>query len=518
MMGMKAVEPKLYLSFSLDDAVPRNHLVRRLAAAVDFRFVHGLVRQFYSHTGQPSVDPVVIFKLSLLGYLFNISSERRICEEAALNLAWRWFLGYELDESIPDHSILSKARRRFGQNVYEQFFRRVVRLCEARGLIEGDVLFLDATMTKANASPQSMRSRKLLEQVLPRPDTFVADLWLVNGEADDEPPPRRKKPRSGRPVNPDAKYLQSRSITNDLSVSSTDPDAQMFRKLGRTPILAHKTQMVVDGGKAGIITAVEVRPACEADSQAVGRMLAKHQAAVQRPPRELVGDSGYSSEVAFKACLDRGVQPTLRIRSFGNRHGGFNRDRFTYLPERDVFLCPQGNEMHHFTDNFQQRQAIYKAKRGTCHACPLKAQCAPGAGERAVIRRWDVDIWEQVEAYLLTRRARWLLRRRQVVSETVFANAKVKHGLDQAQFRGRPKMQIQALLTATAMNLKRLLRQRPLPQAGIAALSVVANRAAASLPSQMELQRLLEELSRSLSALLPRLISPAPHREVFVPS
>jgi hypothetical protein len=153
-----------------------------------------------------------------------------------------------LDEPIPDHSILSKGRRRFGQNVYEQFFRRVVQLCEARGRVEGDVLFLDATMTKANASSQSMRSRKLFEQVLPRPDTFVAGLWLVNDEADDEPPPRPKKPRSGRPVNPDAKYLQSRSITNDLSVSSTDPDAQMFRKLGRTPILAHKTQMVVDGG------------------------------------------------------------------------------------------------------------------------------------------------------------------------------------------------------------------------------------------------------------------------------
>ena len=173
--------------------------------------------------------------------------------------------------------------------------------------------------------------------------------------------------------------------------------------------------------------------------------------------------------------------------------------------------------MHHFTDNFQQRQAIYKTKRGTCHACPLKAQCAPGAGERAVIRRWDVDIWEQVEAYLLTRRARRLLKRRQVVSETVFADAKVKHGMDQAQFRGRPKMQIQALLTATAMNLKRLLRQGPVPQAGIAALGVVANRAAASLPGQMELQRLLEKLARSLSALLPRLISPARIERVLSP-
>jgi transposase len=131
MMGQKTAQPKLYYSFSLDEAVPRNHVVRRLVAAVDFSFVYGLVRRYYSHTGQPSVDPVVLFKLSLLGYLFNITSERRLCEEASLNLAWRWFLGYELDEPIPDHSVLSKARRRFGPVVYERFFRRIVQLCEA---------------------------------------------------------------------------------------------------------------------------------------------------------------------------------------------------------------------------------------------------------------------------------------------------------------------------------------------------------------------------------------------------
>ncbi|MGA8922048.1 MAG: transposase, partial [Candidatus Dormiibacterota bacterium] len=145
MMGLKAVEPKLYISFSLDSAVPSNHLVRRLAAAVDLDFIRSLVKNTYSHTGQPSVDPVVIFKLSLLGYLYGIRSERRVCEEAGLNMAWRWFLGYELDEPVPDHSVLSKARRRFGRAVYERFFTRIVQLCEARGLVEGDVVFLDST-------------------------------------------------------------------------------------------------------------------------------------------------------------------------------------------------------------------------------------------------------------------------------------------------------------------------------------------------------------------------------------
>ncbi len=186
--------------------------------------------------------------------------------------------------------------------------------------------------------------------------------------------------RTGRPVNPDAKYLQSRSVTNDLRLSATDPDAQLFHKLGETPVLAHKTHMVVDGGAAGIITAVEVRPACEADSHAAGRMLEKLRLAVDRPARELVGDTGHGREVAFKESLARGVEPTLRIRNLGNRHASFNRDRFTYVPKRDVFMCPEGKEMRHFTDNFRQRQAICKPARGTCKGCPLKPNARPARG------------------------------------------------------------------------------------------------------------------------------------------
>src|SRR6266702_8458672 len=206
MMGSKAVEPKLYLSYSLDANIPPNHLVRRLGAALDFDFVRVLVRKRYSHTGQPSIDPVVLFKLWLLGYLFNITSERRLCDEAGLNLAWRWFLGYELDEPIPDHSVLSKARRRFGVRVYEKFFRRVVELCEARGLVEGDVLFLDATLIEANASKQTLRSRALIKQRLRRPKHFVAKLWAVNPD-----------PEQTESASPTAKPRPDRDVRNQLS-------------------------------------------------------------------------------------------------------------------------------------------------------------------------------------------------------------------------------------------------------------------------------------------------------------
>jgi transposase len=465
MMGSKAVEPKLYLSFSVDSAVPPNQLVRRLAAAVDLSFVRGLTRRHYSHTGKPSVDPEVLFKLVLLGYLFNITSEQRLCEEAGLNLAWRWYLGYELDEPIPDHSVLTKARRRFGSVVYEQFFRRVVQLCEQRGLIDGDVLFVDATMTKANASPQSMRSRALLMQQLMKPGDFVAELWEANvEEVDEELPPRRR----GRPRTDDPRSRHSRSITNDLSVSATDPDAQMFRKTGQTPVLAHKTHMAVDGGRANIITAVEVRPACEADSHAVTAVLAKHEIAVGRPVRELVGDRGYGSEAANKVCSERGVVPTLAMRTLNNRYGSIHRDRFTYIADRDLFICPNQQELSRFADNRHLRASLYRAARGTCTACPLKPTCAPGRADRSITRRWDGDMWDEWQLHLRSRHARHMFRRRHVVSERAFAQGKGNHGLSRAQCRGRSSMRVQSLITAAAMNIKQLVRRGPVAQAGIA--------------------------------------------------
>ena len=130
MMGKKEHGEKLYYDFSLEDKVPQDHILRRIAQAVDFSFVHKIARPYYSHTGKPSVDPVVVLKMALIGYLYGISSERRLASDLPLNLAWLWFLGYDIDEETPDHSILSKARARFGPDLYREFFCEVVRLCD----------------------------------------------------------------------------------------------------------------------------------------------------------------------------------------------------------------------------------------------------------------------------------------------------------------------------------------------------------------------------------------------------
>jgi transposase len=473
MMGSKAVEPKLFISFDLDSQVPRNHILRRIAEAVDFSFVKELAKPYYSHTGQPSVDPEVLFKLSLLGYLFQVVSERQLCEEASLNLAWRWFLGYELDEPLPDHSVLTKARRRFGVKVYEQFFARVVKLCEARGLIQGKTLFVDSTLVAANASRQSIRSRTLLRE-LGSSRAYVHKVWHANEEQAEKDPVQRTRPGRGE--------------TNREVVSRTDPEAQIVARPGRPRQLAHKVHLAVDAGRERVVTAVETRAATEGDGQATAALLDRHHQAVGRAAAELVADSGYTTDETHEACAGRGVQPVLASIQRSGRRGAFPSEDFEYVAESDHYICPAGQVLRPSFARQDRRTTVYTAAVGTCAACPLKAQCAPGKKERRISRRWNQSLWEGTAAYSRSRRGRRLLRRRGAVIEPVIGDLKTKHGLARAQFRGRQNLQIQALLTASVLNLKALVRWRPVAQAGWAAM-----------PAQALTGRLLKLVHRALS-------------------
>ncbi len=159
MMGNHQFTLKLYYQLSLDQLVPHDHLLRQIAKTIDFSFMYPLARPYYSHTGQPSVDPIILFKTLLIGYLYGITSERRLMREIQVNMAYRWFLGYDLDESIPDHSVLSKARVRFGMEVFEEFFQRSIEICEKTGLPSEGPVYVDTTLVQAAASMDSLKER-----------------------------------------------------------------------------------------------------------------------------------------------------------------------------------------------------------------------------------------------------------------------------------------------------------------------------------------------------------------------
>lgn len=181
MMGQRRFAPKLYYQLSLDHLVPQGHLLRRIAECLDFSFIYPLARSYYSQTGQPSVDPVVLFKALLIGYLYGVTSERRLMAEVQANLAYRWFLGYDLDEVIPDHSVLSKARGRFGPEVFERFFQRSIELCRQAGLLEEGPVYVDSTLIRACASLESLRRR---EDVFQPPLSVTAYLQRLDQEAE----------------------------------------------------------------------------------------------------------------------------------------------------------------------------------------------------------------------------------------------------------------------------------------------------------------------------------------------
>jgi transposase len=193
MMGQKIFTPKQLYRFSLEDRVPADHLLRQVAAVVDFSFVRRLTARFYSHTGKPSIDPVVLFKMALIGYLYGITSERRLADELRLNLAFMWFIGYDLDEMPPDHSVLSKARRRFGLTVYQAFFTEIVRQCallEQLATVDEHV----AALWRDNPDPQ--------DKDQPEAET---PSWAPDPQGGAPPPERAVVPAPGRP--PDAALL-----------------------------------------------------------------------------------------------------------------------------------------------------------------------------------------------------------------------------------------------------------------------------------------------------------------------
>ena len=157
-MGTKVYQEKMFYNFSLSERVPQDHLLRKVAKVIDLNFVRKLVKPYYSYTGQPSIDPLVLFKMMLIGYFYGITSERRLAEEISLNIAFMWYLGYDLDEATPNHSVISKARARYGKEVFEQFFHKVLGLCVEVGLVGGEKVFVDSTIVKANATLKSIVS------------------------------------------------------------------------------------------------------------------------------------------------------------------------------------------------------------------------------------------------------------------------------------------------------------------------------------------------------------------------
>jgi transposase len=495
MMGTKTPSRKEFYRFSLEERVPADHLLRRVAGAVDFSFVRRLTKRFYSHTGQPSVDPVVLFKMALVGYLYGITSERRLVQEIGLNLAYLWFVGYDLDEPVPDHSVLSKARARFGPTVYLGFFTEIVRQCERAGLVRGDKVYLDSTLVEADAALDSVGARALVGQ-LPALRVHVEQLWRdnpgpVSATPAPEAPTSAGQPAEAAPTDeagsgpslhaagPDDAPNRVVGAFNERNVSRVDPAAEVVTRARLVPDLYYKVHAGVDAGRARVVTAVEVTGGAVTDDQLLKRLVTEHEATVGRRVGEVGADSKYGTVENYRWLAGRGVRASIPLAERSAGQQTLPVEAFAYDPGSDTFRCPTGRRLRRqgvIPTAAGLPVTIYQARPQDCAGCPRKQACCPKARARSISVADDGGVRDRVRAHLATFRARRSIRRRKAWIETIFGDAKERRGLRRARCRGRDAMRVQAWMTAIAQNIRQLaLRTRTRPADGVGALQKPAD-------------------------------------------
>jgi transposase len=461
------------IAVSLEDLVPQDNFYRHLEAKLDLSFVREWAQKLYAERGRPSIDPVIFFKLQLVMFVEGIRSERKLIETASLNLTHRWYLGYALDEELPDHSSLTRIRQRLGVDVFQRFFEQIVDLCQDAGLVWGHELYFDATKVEANAGIPSLVPRFYYDA-----PTHVADLF--ENETDDAAPqadmdqplgimqlpgdPERVLEESDPPwrlleerrLDPRRPAKRGYRRTTDFRVSPTDPDASPMWDWGAIR-LGYHDHYVFDGGKRRIILAALVTPADVMESQAMRDLLWRVCFRRKIWPHSVTGDAKYGTIENIVALEDAGIRAYVPLTDFEHRSDFYGRDAFTYNPERDEYRCPQVHVLFRERVKATEDVTVYRADAATCNSCPVKAKCTTSDQGRSVHRSLYAEYLEKVWGYHGTESYKKAISKRQVWVELLVAEAKEWHGLRRLRMRGLLNANIQGLLIAAGQNLKRFL-------------------------------------------------------------
>ena len=437
MMGQHERTESLFYYFRLEDQIPEDHLLRLIDQYVDLSFVRERLKPFYSSTGRPSIDPEVLLRLLLIGYLYGITSERRLLEEVKMHLAYRWFTRLDFGAEIPDHSTFSKNRHgRFRQSgLFREVFEEIVCRCLKEGLVEGKNLAVDGTMIKADASQASRVPRAQLKAAAQVAKTAAE--YLTELEQD----------------NP---------VSGSEMVSTTDPDAILATKGGRTAAMAYYDNYLIDT-TSRVIVGVEATPARFSQEAVAARRMVERVEKLGIRAEELAADKAYGSGEFLAWLLARGVQPHIPV--IDRRHqtdGHFTHDQFRYEPAENAYYCPEGKVLSFKGRRRDSHGYLYRSTEAQCANCPQKKRCTSGPYRRLFVHeqesvRQTVRALRGTPAYERSQRARYKI-------EALFAELKQRVGLGRVRLRRLWNVGEQFLLAATAQNLKRLVRfLRPRP-------------------------------------------------------
>lgn len=450
MMGIHQAQAELFsYRVNLEHRVRKDHPLRRVAAAIDFSFVRTEVAACYGKSGNVGVDPVVLAKLMFLLFFDDVPSERELMERLPERLDYLWFLGYGLDELTPNHSVLSKARRRWGQRVFQQIFLRTVQQCAEAGLVDGKKIHVDSSLIAANASKDAVAKSS--------PELIAAYKAVVQAQ-------ETKLEEAIRP--------EHRQAVNDTHVSTTDPDAALVSRAGQGSRLCYHHHRAVDDAH-GVITAVETTPGSIAENRKLMDLVQQHEQNTQQTVQTVVGDSKYGTAENLAACVQREIAPHLGVlaykqKSNTERAGYFEVGDFIYDASSDTYRCPAGQSLSRRRYHPRRRTYEYTAKAGVCASCPLRQRCTHGQKERTVQRHEQAEQVEAGRRIARSPRAQRDRRRRQHLMEGSFAQAANEHGFKRARWRRLWRQQIQDWLIAAAQNIKLLLKAAPHRASGAA--------------------------------------------------
>lgn len=452
MMGNRTVtQEALFYSFSLEDHVPQSHLLRAVDRFVDLDGIREKLRPFYSETGRPSIDPELMIRMLLIGYCLGIRSERRLCEEVHLNLAYRWFCRLGLDGAVPDHSTFSKNRHgRFrDSDLLRELFEMTVTRCIDEGLVGGEGFAVDASLIKADANRQ---------RGVPGEEGLPAD--IVNHAA-----------REYLEVL-DAAAFGAASPVTPKYLSPADPAARWTSAHGGQAFFAYSTNYLIDLANAVIVDVEATTAIRPAEVTAQRTMIDRTQERFGIWPQRLAADTGYGDAANIAWLVhERGIEPHIPIFDHaGRRTGSFQRDEFRYDHQHDLYVCPGDKELFPRRRNFaalrgdvdQDGFIRYRASKYDCDACALKPQCCPGQPNRIVTRSIHEGARDlardlaKTDAYVTSRRERKKV-------EMLFAHLKRILKLDRLRLRGPNGAKDEFLLAATAQNLRKLAKLIPMP-------------------------------------------------------
>jgi transposase len=447
MMGQHDRSEALFYYFRLEDQVPETHLLRLIEKHISFAFVREKLKASYSDTGRPSIDPELLLRILLIGYLYGITSERKLVEELRMHLAWRWFTGLGFDQEIPHHSTFSKNRHgRFQESkLFEELFEQIVKQCVEVGLVQGKHLSVDGSFVEANAAKESRIPRQQLAEAAQVNQSVRQYLVELEQQNPTEEP-----------------------VHQQDQVSTTDPDATYATKGGTPARMGYYDNYLIDNDSCVIVGVQATAARMSQETVAAQDMLTRFTQWQERTPESVAADTTYGNGEFLQWLADRSITPYMRTRDSALRKNnpGYGPERFVYQPESNTYLCPAGEQLNYVGLNVRNRAHAYIGSAKRCGACSQKGQCTTGRYKYLAIHMHE-SVRQRARELAQTPEFAKAQRQRKKV-EALFAELKNQIGLRRLRLRRMKFVREQFWLAATAQNIKRLVRFLSPPAAPLA--------------------------------------------------